>query len=63
MAGTGPKKSDSVADAIAAVAIVAAVVVGVSLWLAGMPVALAVLAALHTQPRGEHAADDLQGIE
>lgn len=37
MAGTGPKKSDSVADAIAAVAIVAAVVVGVSLWLAGMP--------------------------
>ena len=37
MADTGPKQSDSLVDAIATVAIVTAVVAGVSLWLAGMP--------------------------
>jgi hypothetical protein len=37
MGVSGPRRPDSSVDAIAAVLIVAAVVVGVSLWLAGMP--------------------------
>ena len=37
MGATGPRKSDSSVDAIAAVIVVAAVVATVTLWLSGMP--------------------------
>jgi len=37
MGASGPRRSDSSVDAIATVVIVTAIVVAVSLWLAGMP--------------------------
>jgi hypothetical protein len=37
MGASGPRRSDSSVDAIATVLVVAAIVAGVSLWLASMP--------------------------
>lgn len=37
MAASGPGKSDSSVDAIAAVLVISVIVVATSLWLAGMP--------------------------
>jgi hypothetical protein len=37
MGSSGPRRSDSSVDAMAAVAVVTIIVVAVSLWLAGMP--------------------------
>jgi hypothetical protein len=37
MGASGPRRTDSSVDAIAAVVIIAAIVTAVSLWLGGMP--------------------------